>query len=117
MVDRARGRRADRRCRSATTRPTRSGYQTQHCLAPFTAKNGDQDVQYAQTETMQSAIAKSSNTYFVGLEDGLFGCDLSPILNTMQSLGMKNMQQKDPNDKTGKNTLAQTIDRATASRR
>jgi membrane peptidoglycan carboxypeptidase len=84
-------------------------YLTQRCLNSFTATNGDQAISYAQTETMQTAIAKSSNTYFVGLVDGLFGCDLSPVLDTMKSLGMKNMDQKDPDDSTGKRTYAQTI--------
>ena len=65
---------------------------------------------------MQTAMAKSSNTYFVGLEDGFLGCDLKPILTTMQNLGMTNMLQKDPDDKTGKNTYADTVDRRRASR-
>jgi membrane peptidoglycan carboxypeptidase len=89
--------------------PDKQGYQTQHCTSPFLSKNGDQNIQYSQTETMQSAIAKSSNTYFVGAEDALFGCDLKPIETTMSNLGMKNLDQKDPSDKTGKNTYAQTI--------
>jgi membrane peptidoglycan carboxypeptidase len=75
----------------------------------MTATNGDQAIKYNQTETMASALAKSSNTYFVGLEDSLFGCDLSPILSTMTRLGMKNIAQKDPNDKTGKATVGNTI--------
>jgi membrane peptidoglycan carboxypeptidase len=93
----------------STNTPDNKGYATQHCLAPMTAVNGDQNISYAQTETMATAIAKSSNTYFVGLEDGLFNCDLSPILKTMSDLGMKNMQQKDPDDASGKNTYAQQI--------
>jgi membrane peptidoglycan carboxypeptidase len=94
---------------SNNTAPKYLSYQTQRCLAPFTANNGDQNIAYAQTETMQSAIAKSSNTYFVGLEDSLFGCDLKPILTTMQNLGMKNMLQKDPSVASGKSTYADSV--------
>jgi membrane peptidoglycan carboxypeptidase len=89
--------------------PDKKSYSTQSCLSPFTVGNGDQNIQYSQTETMQTAIAKSSNTYFVGLEDGFLGCNLKPILTTMQNLGMTNMLQKDPDSKNGASTYAQTV--------
>jgi membrane peptidoglycan carboxypeptidase len=93
----------------STNTPNQTDYQTSRCLSQFTAKNGDQNISYSRTETMASAIAKSSNTYFVGLEDSLFTCDLKPILNTMQSLGMTNMQQNDPNYANGNDTYEQSI--------
>ncbi len=96
--------------------PDGKGYKTAKCLSQFTATNNDQAVSYAATETMQSAIAKSSNTYFVGIEDGLFNCDLSPILKTMTDLGMNNVNQKDPDDAIGQEHLRPADRRARASR-
>jgi membrane peptidoglycan carboxypeptidase len=43
------------------------------------------------------------------MEDGLFGCDLKPILSMMERLGMKNMLQKDPGDDKGKRTYADSV--------
>jgi membrane peptidoglycan carboxypeptidase len=76
--------------------PDKKGYTPLHCPAGFTAQNDDQNESYPQTEDMAQALAKSSNTYFVGLEDGLFGCDLTPILDTINNLGMKNLTRIAP---------------------
>jgi membrane peptidoglycan carboxypeptidase len=84
-------------------------YSTQQCPSVYTVGNSDQNIAYTQTETLQTALAKSSNTYFVGLEDGFLGCNLKPILTTMQNLGMKNILQQDPDDPTGKSTYSQYI--------
>ncbi len=88
-----------------------NAYLTQHCVSNSTTPtvNGDQNIQYSTTETMASAIAKSSNTYFVALEDQFLGCSLKPIEATMESLGMKNLLQADPSDPTGKTTYASSI--------
>ena len=41
------------------------------------------------------ALPESVNTYFVGMEDQLFGCDLSPIVQTALGLGMTALNQPD----------------------
>lgn len=43
---------------------------------------------YNSTYPLNQALPLSSNTYFVAMEDQLFGCDLAPIVNTALSLGM-----------------------------
>ncbi|MCW2525922.1 MAG: ponA [Pseudonocardiales bacterium] len=43
---------------------------------------------YAATLSLSAATVQSSNTYFVGLEDQIFNCNLSTIVGTAQSLGM-----------------------------
>ena len=48
---------------------------------------------YNPTESLQSATAKSSNTYFVALADQLFNCNLQPIVEMAQRLGMKALDQ------------------------
>src|SRR5262249_27963393 len=53
-------------------------YSTQHCPS-FRAVNDTEGTGFTRTETLQSALQKSSNTYFVALEDNLFqDCELSP---------------------------------------
>ncbi|HEY7048572.1 MAG TPA: transglycosylase domain-containing protein [Jatrophihabitantaceae bacterium] len=84
-------------------------YNTQHCPS-FSAENDSEGTGFTRNETLQSAIQKSSNTYFVGLEDNLFqDCELSPYVNMAQSLGISSLNAKDPRDKTHKHTYAQTI--------
>ena len=46
---------------------------------------------YNDTLPLEKALPESSNTYFVAMEDELFGCDLSPIVNTATSLGMTHL--------------------------
>jgi membrane peptidoglycan carboxypeptidase len=54
---------------------------------------------------LSTALPKSSNTYFVGMEDQLFGCNLAPIVNTATSLGMNYLLGKGSSG----NTIAQEI--------
>ncbi|HZC53897.1 MAG TPA: penicillin-binding transpeptidase domain-containing protein, partial [Mycobacterium sp.] len=54
---------------------------------------------------MLSATAKSSNTYYVALEDELFSCDLSPIVDTALRLGMNALNAKSASEP--KKTVAQ----------
>ena len=55
------------------------GYTPANCFdggatgAQATVKNGDANESYGVNETLASATAKSSNTFFVGLADSLFG--------------------------------------------
>lgn len=73
-------------------------YHSKTCARQATVKNGDANVTYNQTETLTTATAKSSNSFYVGLADQLFGCNLQPIVDLMTSLGMKGLQQHDPLD-------------------
>lgn len=66
---------------------------------------------YPDTEPLERALPASSNTYFVAMEDQLFGCDVSPIVNTATSLGMSylNNPQLDSDGKPTGRTVAQSI--------
>jgi membrane peptidoglycan carboxypeptidase len=81
-----------------TTAGSFGDYTTKNCARQSTATNGDANVFYNQTESLASATAKSSNTFYVGLADQLFNCNLQPIVDVMSRLGMKTMQQHDPHD-------------------
>jgi membrane peptidoglycan carboxypeptidase len=70
--------------------------------------NGDANVFYNQTETLRTATAKSSNTYFVALGDHLLNCRMQPIVDIMTKLGMKSLQQHNPVDNP-KLTYAQNV--------
>jgi membrane peptidoglycan carboxypeptidase len=84
-------------------------YTTAHCgTTGFTAQNDSEGTGFTRTETLASATAKSSNTYFVALEDNLFQqCELTPYVDTALDLGMNELKQPDPNAKKG--TLADSI--------
>jgi membrane peptidoglycan carboxypeptidase len=81
-----------------TTAGNFGGYTTKNCARQSTATNGDANVFYNTTESLATATAKSSNTFYVGLADQLFNCNLQPIVDIMARLGMKDMQQHDPSD-------------------
>jgi membrane peptidoglycan carboxypeptidase len=81
-----------------TTAGSTGEYETKNCPAASKSTNGDANISYDQTETLATATAKSSNTYFVGLADQLFNCHVEPIVDIMAKLGLKGMQQHDPND-------------------
>ncbi len=92
-----------------TTLPLSAGpdmtYPTSHCPS-FVAKNDTEGTGFTRTETLASATAKSSNTYFVALEDNLFqDCELTPYVNTALKLGMNSLKQKE----TAKGTIAQDV--------
>jgi membrane peptidoglycan carboxypeptidase len=46
---------------------------------------------YPATMTLDAATYESSNTFFVGLEDQLFDCDLSTIVKMAQNLGVDSL--------------------------
>ncbi len=89
-----------------TTTGNQGSYTPKQCVTRNKVVNGDEKVSYNATERLDSATAKSSNTYFVGLADQLLGCKLEPVVNLMSELGMKGMQQ--PSD-TQNQTWAQVI--------
>ena len=80
------------------------GYKWTSCdLSDTTNKvvNGDSRENFSafRNETLASATAKSSNTYFVGLADQLLNCNLQPIIDMAQSLGVHSLQQTLPGDR------------------
>jgi len=83
-----------------------SPYKAGTCYTPTNATNGDAQETYSANETLTSATVKSSNTFFVGLADQLLSCQLQPIVDTAEQLGMKGLEE--PSD-TPKQTVAQTI--------
>ncbi|MGI8678918.1 MAG: transglycosylase domain-containing protein [Jatrophihabitans sp.] len=70
------------------------------------ASNGDANESYNVNESLKSATAKSSNTFFLGLADQFFNCDLSPIVQTAKALGISSFDL--PSD-VAKQTIGQTI--------
>lgn len=76
---------------------------------PYTPKNCSQtkltpisnaEGNYPQTMSLRDATVRSSNTFFVGLEDQMFGCDLSPIVNTALDLGVTSLNTIESNGAT-----------------
>jgi membrane peptidoglycan carboxypeptidase len=89
-------------------------WQTKNCPLqddnkPYVAHNAGNF--YPATQPLDHALPASSNSYFVALEDQLFGCDVSPIVNTATSLGMNylNGPQLDSDGKPTGRTIAQSI--------
>jgi membrane peptidoglycan carboxypeptidase len=69
-------------------------YQPSNCAGSDTpATNGDALEPYSANESLTSGTAKSSNTFFVAMDDQLFGCDLAPIVDLAAKLGMKGFDQ------------------------
>jgi membrane peptidoglycan carboxypeptidase len=89
------------------TPPNNGTYTPSVCLTPSKATNGDAQESYSANETLSSATAKSSNTFFVGLADQLLGCNLQPIITMAQRLGMTSLSA--PSDDNAKLTVAQSI--------
>jgi membrane peptidoglycan carboxypeptidase len=61
---------------------------------------------YRSTYPLSQALPLSSNTYFVGMEDQLFGCNLAPVVDTATSLGMNYLTDPQYKDQFGR-TIAQ----------
>src|SRR5664279_1402282 len=55
--------------------------------------NGDANESFNVNETLSDATAKSSNTFYTGIADQLFGCNLQPIIDMAAKLGMKSLSQ------------------------
>lgn len=74
-----------------------NSYTVRNCptdanTVPYTTHNAGN---YSATLPLSSALPESVNTYFVGMEDQLFGCDLTPIVQTALGLGMSTLNQQD----------------------
>jgi membrane peptidoglycan carboxypeptidase len=88
------------------TLTTGSQYTVKDCpadTAPYTISNAGN---YLATLPLKDALPESVNTYFVAMEDQLFGCNLSPIVKTAQSLGMNALNTKLNGSST---TIAQDV--------
>ena len=84
-------------------------YTTTSCPTPFTAQNDDSPARnFSTDETLTSALAKSSNTFFLAAEDQLWGCNLTPIVSSALSVGMNALKQ--PTSAGSKLTIAQAIE-------
>jgi membrane peptidoglycan carboxypeptidase len=70
---------------------------------PYTTHNATAN--YRATLPLSEALPQSVNTYFVGLEDQFFGCDLRPIVRTALNLGLTTLNQPDAPGST--QTIAQ----------
>ncbi|MDQ1739622.1 MAG: hypothetical protein QOE53_1274 [Pseudonocardiales bacterium] len=99
---------------SYTLTTSNNEWKTKNCPLqddnkPYVAHNAGTG--YASTQALERALPASSNTYFVAMEDQLFGCDISPIVSTATSLGMNylNGPQLDSDGKPTGRTIAQSI--------
>jgi membrane peptidoglycan carboxypeptidase len=88
------------------TPPNKAPYIPRNCVTDFGVTNADSQVQFDKNESLASATAKSSNTFYVGLVDQLLDCNLQPVVDIAEKLGIKALDQ--PGDEA-KMTIAQTI--------
>jgi membrane peptidoglycan carboxypeptidase len=91
------------------TLTTGNAYTVRNCptdedTVPYTTHNAGT---YAATLPLRIALPESVNTYFVGLEDQLFGCDLTPVVDMALSLGMTGLNA--PESAGGSTTIAQAV--------
>ncbi len=69
-------------------------YNTRFCSGGSYHAQNSEAQNYTINETLASAIAKSSNTYFVALEDEFFNqCDLKPAVQMALNLGMTSLNE------------------------
>ena len=96
------------------TPPAGQKYKWTHCPDNGPVGNGDANERFFNNETLTSATAKSSNTYFTGLADQLFECNLQPIIDMAGKLGMRSLEQ--PSDERGLTVGQQIIKYSSAKR-
>ncbi|HJQ03757.1 MAG TPA: penicillin-binding protein [Jatrophihabitans sp.] len=87
-------------------------YHTKHC-PPGTDPKPDgyhNAGRYNSTYPLSRALPLSSNTFFVGMEDQLFLCDLAPIVDTAASLGMNYLTDPQNKDQFGRTIAQATIE-------
>jgi membrane peptidoglycan carboxypeptidase len=72
--------------------PANNGpYTPTNCVTDAAVTNADAKVHYSPNETLATATAKSSNTYFVELVDQLLGCNLQPVVDLAKKLGINGL--------------------------
>jgi membrane peptidoglycan carboxypeptidase len=62
---------------------------------------------YPDTMPLSEALPRSSNTYFVAMEDQFFGCKLKPVVDTALALGMDRLRQ--PRNDTSAGSIAEEV--------
>jgi membrane peptidoglycan carboxypeptidase len=82
-------------------------YRSSNCPSNPQVENDPNTPNFFQNETLASATAKSSNTYFLQLADDLFGCDLDPIVHMAEKLSMSELGR--PIKPGSKTTVGQNI--------
>jgi membrane peptidoglycan carboxypeptidase len=91
-----------------------NSWKVKNCPQDYTAHNAGN---YNSTLPLSQALPESSNTYFVAMEDQLFGCDISPIVNTATGLGMNYLKSSPQLGTDGKPTGKTVAQSAIADRR
>ncbi|SHG10790.1 Membrane carboxypeptidase (penicillin-binding protein) [Jatrophihabitans endophyticus] len=71
-----------------------STYKVTNCITPAKAENDRDGSGFNRNESLRSAAAKSSNTYFVALADKFFGCDLTEMVDVAQRLGVTSLSAR-----------------------
>lgn len=98
------------------TLTTSSAYSPKNCPQAGTTPPTQNAGSYRSTLSLRDATVESSNTFFVGLEDQLFDCDLSTIVKTALNLGMDSLNDPyyDPGTlkPNGKSIAATVIDQS-----
>jgi membrane peptidoglycan carboxypeptidase len=87
------------------TPDTTKGYIPQNCAEDSATFNAPLYF-YNKNETLATATAKSSNTFFVGMADQLMNCDLQPMVDLARKMGITSLNQ--PSGE-GNQTIAQAI--------
>jgi membrane peptidoglycan carboxypeptidase len=62
---------------------------------------------YRSTYPLSLALPLSANTYFIAMEDQLFGCNIAPIVDTALSLGMTALNEKEASGRTVAQSIVQ----------
>ncbi|MGN6605805.1 MAG: transglycosylase domain-containing protein [Jatrophihabitans sp.] len=87
-------------------------YNTKNCFTSSSVGNGDANEVYNLNETLASATAKSSNSFFVGLVDQGMDCSLTPSVDIALKLGMNGLKQSSADNP--KQTWAQYVEQQQA---
>ena len=91
-----------------------SKYNTRFCSGGSYHAQNSEAQNYTINETLASAIAKSSNTYFVALEDEFFNqCDLKPAVQIALNLGMTSLNETEGS--SPKTVAQENIDQSRAT--
>jgi membrane peptidoglycan carboxypeptidase len=85
-----------------------NSYRTRNCASGSYAVHNAGS--YPNTMPLSQALPRSSNTYFVAMEDQFFGCNLKPVTDTAIALGMDRLRQ--PRNDTAAGSIAQEVVRS-----
>lgn len=96
-------------------------YQWQTCSEDngnVTNSDANESFNPGGNDTLSDATAKSSNTFYTGIADQLFGCVLQPIITMADKLGMNALSRSNGNTGNDRNlTVAQSILRYGSAKR